>query len=106
MGSQAIAQADRLVGNIGSRQKKNNMIIAFTISICLGILAWHYNFFGLSTFLFWSSTSSEKSTASPESLLKPLDLNFNLLPDESPPIEVHKVLDQDAGVLEKIEKNT
>jgi len=81
------------------------MILAFVISVCLGILIWHYNFFGLGTFLFWSSSSSEVSKTTIDTSQKPLDFNANLMPDPSPPIEVHKVLDQDDGVFKKIEKN-
>lgn len=57
-GASALSQADKLVGKIGQKESRNNKILALTISICLAITAWHYDFFGLREVLFWSSSSS------------------------------------------------
>jgi hypothetical protein len=57
-GASALSQADKLVGKIGQKESRNNKILALTISICLAIMAWHYDFFGLREVLFWSSSSS------------------------------------------------
>ena len=57
-GSSALSHADKLVGKIGEKEARNNKILALTISICLAFTAWHYDFFGLKDFLFWSSNSS------------------------------------------------
>jgi len=58
----ALGQADNLVTKIGSREKKNTQIIAFTIACCLAILIYHYNFLGLGIF---KGLGGDSSTASP-----------------------------------------
>lgn len=63
MGGQALKQSDSLITKIGSREKKNNLIIAFVISCCLAVLIFHYDFLGLGFLKGDESGSSEEEPA-------------------------------------------
>ena len=61
----AIPGAEKLIGMIGRHQKKNTIIIAFVISLCIVTTLYSLGFIDLLKKLLAATASSEKETEEP-----------------------------------------